>query len=212
MSRYPPSMSTATSQEAVRLAAELKKRLGDGPLTARELAERLVATDNPAALIAAFDDALARAAAANPRRCGRARRSRPPPDDARLAEARRVAQRAQQEALSAVMADALTRQEAAELLGISPQAVSKRHAAGALVALTRGRELHFPAWQFHEGATLPRLAGVIAAYPGGALSLSTWAVTPTADLDALAPAHALARRGGPQRVLAVIDAIGTAAW
>ena len=191
MSRYPRSMSTATSQEAVRLAAELKKRLGDGPLTARELAERLVATDNPAALIAAFDDALARAAAADEADEVDHSVWGSPPDDARLAEARRVAQRAQQEALSAVMADALTRQEAAELLGISPQAVSKRHAAGALVALTRGRELHFPAWQFHEGATLPRLAGVIAAYPGGALSLSTWAVTPTADLDALAPAHAL---------------------
>ena len=212
MSRYPPSMSTATSQEAVRLAAELKKRLGDGPLTARELAEQLVATDNPAALIAAFDDAMARAAAADEADEVDHSVWGSPPDDARLAEARRVAQRAQQEALSAVMADALTRQEAAELLGISPQAVSKRHAAGALVALTRGRELHFPAWQFHEGATLPRLAGVIAAYPGGALSLSTWAVTPNADLDALAPAHALARRGGPQRVLAVIDAIGTAAW
>ena len=97
-------------------------------------------------------------------------------------------------------------------MGISPQAVSKRHRAGTLIALPRGRVIFFPAWQFHDGSTLPGLAEVVAAYPGGALSLSTWAVTANADLDGRTPAPTPARRGGEEQVLAALEAITPDAW
>jgi hypothetical protein len=205
-------MATAISPEAERLAAALSKRLGDGPFTARELAAELISMESPVELIGAFDDALSRAAAADETDELDDTLWGLPPTDEQLTEARRIASRAHDDALQAALADARTRQQAAELLGISSQAVSKRHAAGTLVALSRGRELRFPAWQFYEGSTLPGLADVIAAYPGGVLSLSTWAVTPNADLDGLVPAEALARRGGVERVLAVLEAISPDAW
>ena len=98
------------------------------------------------------------------------------------------------------------------MLGISPQAVSKRHATGALVALPRGRELYFPAWQFADGAAVPGLADVIAAYPGSPLALSTWATAPNPDLDRATPAQMLTRRGGVERVLEALESISSAAW
>ena len=205
-------MAVRTSPEAVRLAAELAKRMGEGSFTARELAAELVGDDHPLELISAFDAALSRAASADePDELDEALWG-PPPAGHDLAEARRVAQRAQRQALRAVLADALSRGEAAALLGISPQAVSKRHASGSLVALARGRELQFPAWQFQDGAALPGLADVIAAYPGSALALSTWATSEHADLDGRTPAQELPRRGGPERVLDAIDSSSPAGW
>jgi hypothetical protein len=201
------------STETDRLAQELAKRLGDEPLTARELAQGILdSVDDPGALIGAFDDALSLLAAAGETDELDDTLWGLPPDDAQLVKARRAAQRAQREALDVVLADALTRAQAADLIGISPQAISKRHANHTLVALARGRELYFPAWQFRDGAALPGLAEAIAAYPGSPLSLSTWAVTPHPDLDGLSPAQALARRGSVQRVLAVIESISAAAW
>lgn len=204
-------MAAIRTPEADRLAAELAKRMGDRAFTARELAEELVAADSPAELIGAFDDALARAATVDEQPLDAALWGEAP-SPAALADARRLAQRAQREALTGVLADALSRQEAATLLGISPQAVSKRHAAGALVALSRGRELHFPAWQFADGAAVPGLADVIAAYPGSPLALSLWAQAPNPDLERVPPAQVLSRRGGVERVLEAIESISPAAW
>jgi hypothetical protein len=205
-------MASAFSPEAERLAAALSKRLGDGPFTAREFAAELISRDSPVELIAAFDDALSHAAAADETDEMDHTLWGASPADEQLTGARRIASRAHDNALPATLADARTRQQVAELLGISSQAVSKRLAGGKLVALSRGRELRFPAWQFFEGSTLPGLADVIAVYPGGSLSLSTWAVTPNADLGRLAPADALVRRGGVERVLAALEAISADAW
>ena len=110
------------------------------------------------------------------------------------------------------MSDMTTRQQVAELLGVTPQAVSRRRAAGALAAVIRGREYRFPEWQFHDGATLPGLGDVIDAYPGGTLALSAWAVTPNPDLDNLSPAAALTRRGGVRRVVEAVHALTPDAW
>jgi hypothetical protein len=201
-------MATAISPKAERLAAALEERLGDKPLTARELAAELVSSEASVELLGALDEALTYGAEVEPD----VALWGPAPTAAELAQARRVAARSRREALQGALADALTRGQVAELLGISPQAVSKRHSAGALVALPRGREWRFPAWQFQDGGTLPGLADVVAAYPGGTLSLCTWATTPNADLDRRTPAEALARRGGRERVLATLEAIGPDAW
>jgi hypothetical protein len=204
-------MAALRTPEADRLAVELAKRLGDRSFTARELAEELVAADSPAELIGAFDDALARAATAEEQALDE-KLWGPAPTADELARARRVAQRAQRDALAGVLEETLSRQEAAATLGISPQAVSKRHAAGSLVALSRGRELHFPGWQFSDGAAVPGLTDVITAYPGSPLALSTWANTPNPDLDRATPAQMLTRRGGVERVLEAIESISPTAW
>jgi hypothetical protein len=205
-------VATIVTPEGERLAEELIKRLGDGPLTARELAAELVAEDAPAELIGAFDDALSRTAGAGESDQFDERLWGPSPTAEQLAEARRVARGALGEPLERALADALTREQAARQLGVTPQAVSKRVASGGLVALRRGRVKWFPAWQFHEDGALPGLEKVIAAFPGSALSLTNWATAPSADLDDATPAQTLSRRGGLARVLDATAALTPAAW
>jgi len=136
----------------------------------------------------------------------------PEPTDDELAEARRAGEGAVQAALNAALDGALSRDAAAARIGVTPQAVSERRKAGKLVALRRGREWRFPAWQFADDGTLPALDELIDAYPGTPLALSTWAVTPARDLDGLTPAQALGRRGGSERVLELAHALRGAAW
>lgn len=210
--RYRHGMPATIAPEAERLADELVKRLGNGRLTAREVAAELVSADSPVALIGAFDDALMRAAAAGETDELDDTLWGPAPGDQQLADARQIARSAADEAMAAALAGALTRGQAAQRLGISAQAVSKRHAAGRLVALSRGRVKLFPAWQFHEDGVLPGVADVLAAYPGGPLSLSTWATTPNPDLDEATPAQTLVGRGGVSRVLEALRPLDPDAW
>jgi hypothetical protein len=210
--RYHRDMPVATSPESERLAEALTKRFGDEPITARALAAELVADESPTDLIGAFDDALSRAAAAGETEELDESLWGPAPTDRELAGARQVAHDVLDESMRAALAGALTREQAARRLGISPQAVSKRLAARSVVALSRGRAKRLPAWQFHEDGVLPGLAEVIAAYPGSALSLTTWATSPSPDLDGATPAQALARRDGVQEVLDAVRALTAAAW
>jgi Protein of unknown function (DUF2384) len=205
-------MATIVTPEAERLAEELVKRLGDGPLTARELAAELVADDTPVELIGAFDDALSRTAGAGESDQLDARLWGPSPTAEQLVEARRAARGVLGEALERALSGALTREEAARQLGVTPQAVSKRSVSGGLVALRRGRVKWFPAWQFYEDGALPGLEKVIAAFPGSALSLTSWATSPSPDLDNATPAQTLGRRGGLARVLDAVAAMTPAAW
>jgi len=69
-----------------------------------------------------------------------------------------------------------------------------------------------PAWQFYEDTVLPGLKQVISTYPGGALSLTVWATSPSPDLDGATPAQALARRDGLARVIEAARALTPAAW
>jgi hypothetical protein len=192
-----------------RLAGELRHHLGEDTITVQALAEDLLDHDKGVRLLAAIEDAL-----------GAAEESDeldetlwgPAPSDAELAEARRAGQAAVSQALRAALADALSREQAARRLGISPQAVSKRLAARGLVALSRGRTLWFPSWQFHEDGVLPGLAQVIDAYPGTPLALTVWATSPSADLGGATPAEVLTRRGGPARVAAAAQALSAEAW
>jgi hypothetical protein len=136
----------------------------------------------------------------------------PEPSEAEVIEAHVAAEFAEKEALEAALDGALTREEAAARLGVSSQAVSERRKTGKLIGLERGREWRFPAWQFYEAGTLPALAELIVAWPGSSLSLSRWATTASVDLDGRPPAQELRRRGGPERVLAVVEALSAAAW
>lgn len=199
---------TATAE---RLADELEEHLGDKPIRPRELAGKLVALDTWT-LVGLLDDALSRAAAADEDDDLDESLWGPDPSDEQLVEARKQAARTVSDALRAALDGALTRSEAAERLGITPQAVSKRLAAGGLVALRRGRERRFPAWQFQDGDVLPGVADVIVTYPGSPLALTHWATTPSHDLDGMTPAQALTRRDGLPRVLEAAGALTPAAW
>jgi hypothetical protein len=205
-------MSATATPEAERLAEELIKRLGDGPLTARELVAELVGGETPVALIGAIEDALARSAAADENDELEEALWGPRPTDEELFDAQQSAHTALEHALRDALAGALTREQAARRLGVTPQAVSKRLAAGALVALRRGRGWRFPDWQFGDDDTVAGLSEVIARYPGSALSLTVWATSPSADLEGATPAQALSRRGGLGRVLETVQALTPAAW
>jgi hypothetical protein len=198
--------------EVARLAGELRQQLGSEPITVTALASELFDGEKAVAVLAAIEDALARATAADETdELDEGLWGASPTDD-EVADARRAGQAAVNEALAVALDGALSREEAADRLGISPQAVSKRLAARALVALRRGRTRWFPAWQFHEDGVRPGLADVIEAYPGTPLALTMWATTPSADLDGAAPADVLVRRGGPARVVAAAHALSADAW
>jgi hypothetical protein len=205
-------VAATRSPEATQLANELKKHLGAKPLTPQKLASELVALDAPTDLLAALDDALSRAAAAREDDELDDTLWGLPPTEQELAVARGRAQASVNDALRTALSDALSREEVGRRLGISPQAVSKRLAGERLVALSRGREKRFPAWQLYEDGVLPGLAEVIEAYPGTPLSLTAWATTPSADLDGRTPAEMLTRRDGVQRVLDAARALTPAAW
>ncbi|MGA2010072.1 MAG: hypothetical protein ABSH51_06005 [Solirubrobacteraceae bacterium] len=205
-------MSVTAAREAKRLAAELARSLGEEPITPQELASRLVVLNAPVALISALDDALSCAAAAGePPEFDDALWG-PEPTGGQLLAANQTAHAALMEALALALDGALTREQVAQRLGVSPQAVSKRLAAGGLVALSRGRQRRFPAWQFSDDGPLPGLAKVIAAWPGTMLALTTWANSPSADLGDATPARVLAQRDGLGRVLAAEAALSSAAW
>ncbi len=109
-----------------------------------------------------------------------------------------------------VAAGALSRGDVAELLGISPQAVSNRIRQARLVAVRAGRRWLLPAWQFDPEATdpvLPGIADLLGVWPGSPVALSRWATTPSRDLDDRAPAAALHGRQIRQ-VVAAARAIG----
>jgi hypothetical protein len=200
-------MGSTVTPEAERLAGELVKRLGEGPLTPRELA----AEEASAALIGAFDAAMSQTAAAEETDQLDEALWGFTPTDQELAQARRASNVTLEGAMRDALSGALTREQAAQRLGITPQAVSKRVASGGLVALYRGRVSRLAAWQFYEEDVLPGLKEVIAAYPGGPLSLTRWATSPSPDLNRATPAQTLARRGGPARVLDALQALTPAA-
>jgi Protein of unknown function (DUF2384) len=172
----------------------------------------LAAEEASAALIGALDAAMSRTAAAEETDQLDEALWGSAPTDRELAQARRASNVTLEGALRDALPGALTREQATQRLGIPPQAVSKRVASGGLVALRRGQVSRLPAWQFHEDNVLPGLKEVIAAYPGGALSLTSWATSPSPDLDGATPAQTLTRRGGVARVLDALQALTPAAW
>lgn len=205
-------MTPTVTPEAERLADELVERLGEGPLSPRDLAAELAALEAPTTLIGALEAALSRAAATDETDQLDEGVWGSPPTDRELADARGAAHTTLESAMHDALSGALTREQAARRLGITPQAVSKRVASGGLVALRRGRVSRLPAWQFYEEGVLPGLKQVIVAYPGGALSLTHWATSPSSDLDDVTPAQTLARRGGLERVLDSLQVLTPAAW
>lgn len=115
----------------------------------------------------------------------------------------RVAQNRQQ-----VLKSSITRGEAAQLLGVSPQQISRLVDAGDLVVLGEGRELRLPIWQFNPDSRRGRLEGVNelqAVFPGGPVTLTQWIAAPNPALGGNPPVAEMAI-GNLQQVLAAAEA------
>lgn len=88
----------------------------------------------------------------------------------------------------------LSRDEAAERLGVKPNQITNLLAETKLLGLEGKDGLRLPAWQFDPNARRGRLDGidrVAAVFPGRILGLSAWMVAPNPSLDGRTPADAL---------------------
>lgn len=135
----------------------------------------------------------------------------PLPSKAELESARGAADETREARLRQVLDGAFTRADAAQWLGITPQAVSKRRENHSLTAVKRGREWYFPRWQFRDDEAIGDLQKLIEKYPGTPLSLSIWATTPNPDLEGDTPADHM-REHGVEPVLKVLEDARGALW
>ena len=103
----------------------------------------------------------------------------------------------------------LTRDAAARLLGVSPQAVSDMLDRGDLIGLKQGREWRLPEWQFDADAprgVLPGFREVVAAFPASVVALSRWMERENPDLGGSSPRAAL-QKGNTADVLRLVRAL-----
>ncbi len=83
-------------------------------------------------------------------------------------------------------AEAIGRDDTAELLGITPQSVTAKLASRKLVGIKHGREWRLPTWQFDPDVptgVLPDLDALQDVFPGGPVSLSQWMLRPQPEFD-----------------------------
>lgn len=88
----------------------------------------------------------------------------------------------------------LSRDEAAERLGVKPNQITNLLADTKLLGLEGAQGLRLPAWQFDPNARRGRLEGidrVAAVFPGRVLGLSAWMVAPSPSLAGRTPTAAL---------------------
>lgn len=107
-----------------------------------------------------------------------------------------------------VIAASLTREQAAEALGVGQRHISTLVRDGDLVALEEAGQLRLPSWQLRPDSPKGRLEGlaeVAAAYAGGPVALTEWMLHPNPALQARTPADALGE-GDLAAVLAAISA------
>lgn len=115
------------------------------------------------------------------------------------------------QARAALYETGLTRDEAADRLGVKPNQVTNLLHDGKLVALDGPDGLRLPAWQFDPDARRGRLEGidqVATVFPGRILGLSSWMTTPCPQLRGRTPRDALLD-GDVAQVAALAAHIGT---
>jgi hypothetical protein len=103
----------------------------------------------------------------------------------------------------------LTSEKAAEILGITRQAVDKRRRTGKLIGLTTGRYgFRYPVWQFAETGTVPGLEEVLAALGShDEWMQAAFLISPNPRLGDQPPVEVL-KAGGIDRVLNAAEAYG----
>jgi hypothetical protein len=111
-------------------------------------------------------------------------------------------------------AESISREEAAELLGIAAQSITVKLAAGKLVGIKVGREWRLPVWQFdpeNPSGALPDLDELQAVFPGGLVSLSRWMHHEQPEFDGRSPRAEMLLHGSAP-VIAVARALTAAGW
>ncbi|MDH6247643.1 helix-turn-helix domain-containing protein [Mycobacterium sp. OTB74] len=108
----------------------------------------------------------------------------------------------------------ISRDEAAELLGVTAQSITSKLAAHKLVGMKLGREWRLPPWQFdpdHPAGVLPDLDALQAAFPGGAVSLSHWMMRAQPDFEGRTPLQEMMMHGSAP-VINLARALTATAW
>jgi signal recognition particle subunit SEC65 len=83
-------------------------------------------------------------------------------------------------------ANGISRDHAADLLGITAQSVTAKLSSRKLVGIKVGREWRLPTWQFDPdvpAGVLPDLDTLQAVFPGGPVSLSRWMLRTQPEFD-----------------------------
>lgn len=94
-----------------------------------------------------------------------------------------------------VLADSLTRANAAKRLSVTEQTISDWLAAGRLLGVKRGRTWRLPTWQFDDRSDTGLKSGVTDAYRefgAGVVAFSSWATSASDELGGVTPSEALA--------------------
>lgn len=138
----------------------------------------------------------------------------PAPDSVAVSKAAFADLQDQFAARRQLAAESISRDEAAQLLDVTPQSITSKLAAGKLVGLKAGREWRLPMWQFNSdnpSGVLPDLDLLQSAFPGGLVSLSTWMQGEQPEFGGLSPREVMARRGSAP-VIALAQVLTAAAW
>jgi len=105
----------------------------------------------------------------------------------------------------AVLQASVSRGQAAALLGLSEQAVTKHLEQGRIVGIKDRGRWAIPAWQLDADTRDGYLNGIdrlTRVFPGGPVALTRWVTRPAADFDGRTPRDLLARN----RVDEVVEA------
>jgi hypothetical protein len=207
--------SSTRVHDVAGISEALHAVAGRERVTVKELAKRVAVSDHTTlkALRDVLDDLIARSAAVAirkpdtlaPELWGEA------PSKSRVAAARRRAEAVRKQALDDALDGALTRAEVSDRLHITPQAVSKRLANRQLVAVKHGGKPRFPLWQFTDDDVIAGVDMLVDAFPS-TVALSSWATSPSPDLDGRTPSEELKTPRGRTRVFELIESISPAAW
>lgn len=110
----------------------------------------------------------------------------------------------------ALVEDSWSTREVADLLGISPQGVTKRRTKANLLAFLDRGDWRYPRWQFTGSALLPGVLDVWKALPGkhDALGLVRWFTLPARALDDATPLERL-RAGALAEVADAASYVGS---
>ncbi len=95
-----------------------------------------------------------------------------------------------------VLGSSVSRSEAAALLGLSEQAVTKHLDQGRIVGIKDRGRWAIPAWQLDADTRDGYLVGIdrlARAFPGGPVALTRWVTEPAADFAGITPRDMLAR-------------------
>jgi hypothetical protein len=113
-----------------------------------------------------------------------------------------------------LVAESISRDEAADLLDVAAQSVTAKLATRKLVGMKVGREWRLPAWQFEPempSGVLPDLDHLQAVFPGGLVSLSRWMLRGHTEFDGRTPRDEMLLHGSAP-VIAVAGALTAAGW